>query len=70
MKFSEKWNHLKERSRKILIVRVAFIQGKDDETNEPLAQREDDRGTVLQYRLETYDKKINPVIEFYRLVSE
>jgi len=42
------------------------VAGKDDETGEPLSQREDDKPEVIRNRLETYDKNTQPIMDFYK----
>lgn len=41
-------------------------QGLDDETGEPLIQRDDDKPETVRARLETYQKLTQPVLDFYR----
>ena len=40
--------------------------GVDDETGEPLVQREDDREETIRKRLEVYREQTTPVIDYYR----
>ncbi|ODN06554.1 GTP:AMP phosphotransferase AK3, mitochondrial [Orchesella cincta] len=40
--------------------------GKDDQTGEPLTQREDDKPESVRKRLELYQKVADPVLDFYR----
>ena len=40
--------------------------GKDDETGEPLIQREDDRPEVVLDRLKVYHEQTQPLIDYYR----
>ncbi|XP_049629976.1 GTP:AMP phosphotransferase AK3, mitochondrial isoform X1 [Suncus etruscus] len=40
--------------------------GIDDETGEPLIQREDDRPETVIKRLKTYEAETEPVLEYYR----
>lgn len=42
------------------------IEGVDDETGEPLEQREDDRPDIVQQRLNTYHALTNPVLEYFK----
>ncbi|EDV43011.1 uncharacterized protein Dana_GF18267, isoform B [Drosophila ananassae] len=42
------------------------VPGKDDETGEPLVQREDDKPEVVKKRLQLYDKIMLPVLEYYK----
>ncbi len=41
-------------------------QGKDDETGEPLIQRDDDKPETVRNRLALYTKLTEPVFGFYR----
>lgn len=42
------------------------IAGRDDLTNEPLVQREDDKEETVRKRLEVYKAQTRPVIEYYQ----
>lgn len=42
------------------------IAGEDDETGEPLVQREDDQEDVVRQRLTTYHEQTEPLVEYYR----
>ena len=42
------------------------IEGKDDETGEPLVQREDDKEDTVEFRLNTYHEQTSPLVEYYR----
>ena len=39
---------------------------KDDETGEPLVQREDDKEDTVRYRLEVYAERTAPLISYYK----
>ena len=41
-------------------------EGIDDETGEPLIQRDDDKPEAIRHRLEVYRKDTAPLIDFYR----
>jgi len=41
-------------------------EGIDDETGEPLIQRDDDKPEAIVHRLEVYAKSTAPLIEYYR----
>ena len=41
------------------------IEGKDDETGEPLIQREDDKPETVLKRLAVYHDQTKPLSEFY-----
>jgi adenylate kinase len=40
--------------------------GKDDETGEPLIQRDDDREDTVRERLQVYHRQTHPLVEFYQ----
>lgn len=41
------------------------VEGKDDETGEPLVQREDDKEETVKKRLEVYSAQTKPLVEYY-----
>lgn len=41
-------------------------EGVDDETGEPLVQREDDKEEAILHRLEVYEEQTAPLVEYYR----
>jgi adenylate kinase len=41
------------------------VPGKDDQTGEPLVQREDDREETIRKRLEVYEKQTRPLVDYY-----
>ena len=45
------------------------IEGLDDETNEPLIQREDDREETIRNRLSVYHSQTKPLVDFYTQLS-
>lgn len=44
--------------------------GKDDETGEPLIQRDDDKEETVRERLEVYRRQTHPLVEFYQRKAE
>ena len=40
--------------------------GLDDETGEPLVQREDDKEATVRNRLDVYHQQTEPLVEFYQ----
>ena len=42
------------------------VEGIDDETGEPLIQRDDDREESVRNRLEVYEASTAPLIDYYR----
>jgi adenylate kinase len=41
------------------------VEGRDDETGEPLVQREDDREETVRHRLEVYRRQTRPLVDYY-----
>lgn len=41
------------------------VEGKDDETGEPLVQREDDKEETVRKRLEVYSAQTRPLVDYY-----
>lgn len=50
----------------LLNVFMSFLQGFDDVTGEPLAQRDDDSPETVTRRLKSYETQTEPVLEYYR----
>lgn len=46
------------------------VAGEDDETGQPLVQREDDQEEVVRQRLETYHEQTEPLVGYYRKWNE
>src|SRR5690554_3422717 len=46
------------------------VEGKDDETGEPLVQREDDKEETVRKRLDIYHAQTEPLIGYYQEWSE
>jgi len=42
------------------------IENRDNETGEPLVQRDDDREDTVRKRLQVYHDQTKPLVEFYR----
>lgn len=45
------------------------IEGKDDETGEPLIQREDDKEETVRRRLGVYHDQTEPLVKFYQAID-
>ena len=45
------------------------MEGLDDETGEPLVQRDDDTEATVRKRLEVYHSQTSPLIDFYQAMS-
>jgi adenylate kinase len=41
-------------------------EGLDDETGEPLIQRDDDREETVRHRLQVYHEQTRPLVDYYR----
>ena len=41
-------------------------EGKDDETGEPLVQREDDKEDTVRKRLDVYSSQTRPLVDYYQ----
>ena len=46
------------------------VEGVDDETGEPLIQRDDDQEETVKKRLDVYHEQTEPLIEYYSLWAE
>lgn len=42
------------------------VSDKDDETGEPLIQRDDDKEATVRERLDVYDRQTHPLVAFYK----
>jgi adenylate kinase len=42
------------------------VEGKDDQTGEPLIQRDDDKEETVRKRLEVYHEQTEPLIDYYK----
>ena len=45
------------------------VEGRDDETGEPLIQRDDDRADTVRTRLAVYREQTAPLVEYYRAAA-
>lgn len=48
------------------IFRPPKVEGRDDETGEPLVQRKDDNAETLRTRMAAYHTQTSPILEYYR----
>ena len=46
------------------------VEGLDDETGEPLAQRDDDLEATVRKRLEVYHSQTKPLVDYYQAKAE
>ncbi|CAF0975873.1 unnamed protein product [Adineta steineri] len=65
-RLKDRWVHLPSGRVYNLQWSPPKVAGKDDETGEPISQREDDKPEVIRHRLNTHDKNTNPIKEFYK----
>ncbi|CAF1402111.1 unnamed protein product [Rotaria socialis] len=65
-RLKDRWVHAPSGRVYNLLWNPPKVAGKDDNTGEPLTQREDDKPAVIRSRLETYDKNTNPITAFYK----
>ncbi|KPJ75931.1 MAG: adenylate kinase [Deltaproteobacteria bacterium SG8_13] len=49
-----------------LVFNPPKVEGKDDETGEPLIQRDDDREETVRTRLQVYHDQTEPLIDYYK----
>jgi adenylate kinase len=45
-------------------------EGKDDETGEPLIQRDDDTEETVRHRLDVYHSQTKVLVEYYKIFSQ
>ena len=45
------------------------VEGKDDETGDPLVQRDDDKEETVRKRLQVYHDQTHPLVDFYQKMS-
>jgi len=53
-----------------LIYNPPKVEGQDDETGEPLVQREDDTEETVRERLSVYKAQTEPLVEFYHAMED
>jgi len=65
-RMSNRWTHLASGR----VYNVGFndpkVPGKDDDTGDPLVQRDDDKEETWRKRLSTFEKTSVPLLDFYR----
>ena len=49
-----------------LVFNPPKVEGKDDQTGEPLIQRDDDKEETVRKRLQVYHDQTEPLIEYYK----
>ncbi len=53
-----------------LVYNPPKVEGKDDQTGEPLVQRPDDQEGTVKHRLEVYHSQTQPLVNYYRSWSQ
>lgn len=64
-RISERWIHPASGRVYNYTYKPPRVEGKDDETGEPLVQREDDKPESVRQRLAKYDEATAPLVKFY-----
>lgn len=64
-RLSDRWIHPSSNRVYSYSYKPPKVEGKDDETGEPLVQRDDDKPESIRKRLDLYDQATAPLIEFY-----
>ncbi|CAD8148729.1 unnamed protein product [Paramecium pentaurelia] len=61
-----RWTHLNSGRTYHYKFNPPKVHGVDDITGEPLVQREDDKEATIRNRLNVYQSKTSPIIDYYR----
>lgn len=64
-RISDRWTHPASGRVYAYSYNPPKMEGKDDETGEPLTQRDDDKPEAVRKRLEAYDAMTAPLCEYY-----
>lgn len=65
VRMSGRWVHMGSGRTYHVKFNPPKVAGKDDETGEPLAQRDDDKAETVRKRLEVYHSQTEPLVAFY-----
>lgn len=65
-RLTSRWTHLPSGRVYNIDFNPPKVPGFDDETREPLVQRDDDRPETVTRRLKAYETQTEPVLEYYR----
>lgn len=65
VRMSGRWVHLASGRTYHVKFNPPKVQGKDDETGEPLTQRDDDKPETVRKRLDVYHSQTEPLVAFY-----
>jgi len=66
VRMSGRWVHLRSGRTYHVKFNPPKVPGKDDETGEPLTQRDDDKAETVRKRLEVYHSQTELLVAFYR----
>ena len=64
-RMSGRWVHLASGRTYHVVFNPPKVEGRDDETGEPLIQRDDDREETVKARLRVYHEQTEPLIGYY-----
>ena len=65
LRMSGRWVHLASGRTYHVVFNPPKVEGRDDETGEPLIQRDDDREETVKARLKVYHDQTEPLIGYY-----
>uniref|UniRef100_A0A3P8SBM2 Adenylate kinase 3 n=1 Tax=Amphiprion percula TaxID=161767 RepID=A0A3P8SBM2_AMPPE len=65
-RLTSRWTHLPSGRVYNIDFNPPKVAGLDDETGEPLIQRDDDKPETVTRRLKSYETQTEPVLEYYR----
>ncbi len=69
-RMSGRWVHLDSGRTYHSVFNPPKTQGIDDDTGEPLIQRDDDKEETVRKRLEVYHEQTKPLVEFYENMAD
>jgi len=64
-RISDRWTHPASGRVYAYSYNPPKVEGKDDETGEPLVQRDDDKPEAVRSRLQAYDEMTAPLCQYY-----
>jgi len=65
-RISDRWSHPASGRVYAYSYNPPKVEGKDDETGEPLVQRDDDKPEAVRSRLKAYDDMTAPLCQYYK----
>ena len=66
LRMSGRWVHMASGRTYHVKFNPPKVEGRDDVTNEPLIQREDDKEETVRKRLDVYVAQTRPLVEYYK----